>query len=94
MEKITVGVDGMMCGHCEAHVNDAVRNAFKVKKEWVGHSIKALNFRSRYNVNILGTKTGDDRTSLMPTADYVFEKDVHLLVVGTREDVLRIIKKI
>ena len=30
----------------------------------------------------------------MPTADYVFEKDVHLLVVGTREDVLRIIKKI
>ena len=65
-----------------------------VMKEWVGHSIKALNFRSRYNVNILGTKTGDDRTSLMPTADYVFEKDVHLLVVGTREDVLRIIKKI
>ena len=65
-----------------------------VMKEWVGHSIKALNFRSRYNVNILGTKTGDDRTSLMPTADYVFEKDVHLLVVGTCEDVLRIIKKI
>ena len=65
-----------------------------VMKEWVGHSIKALNFRSRYNVNILGTKGEDDRTSLMPTADYVFEKDVHLLVVGTREDVLRIIKKI
>ena len=48
----------------------------------------------RYNVNILGTKSGDDRTSLMPTADYVFEKDVHLLVVGARDDVQKIIKKI
>ena len=40
MEKITVGVDGMMCGHCEAHVNDAVRNAFKVKKVSSSHSKK------------------------------------------------------
>lgn len=40
MEKITVGVDGMMCGHCEAHVNDAVRNAFKVKKVSSSHAKK------------------------------------------------------
>ena len=40
MEKITVGVDGMMCGHCEAHVNDAVRNALKVKKVTSSHSKK------------------------------------------------------
>lgn len=32
MYKTTVRVDGMMCGMCEAHVNDAVRNNFKVKK--------------------------------------------------------------
>lgn len=32
MEKITVEVRGMMCGMCEAHINDGVRNAFKVKK--------------------------------------------------------------
>lgn len=32
MERITVKVEGMMCGMCEAHVNDAVRNAFPVKK--------------------------------------------------------------
>ncbi len=64
-----------------------------VLKEWVGHSIRELNFRSRYNVNILGTKAGEDKTSLMPTADYVFERNVHLLVVGTREDVQKILKK-
>lgn len=28
MLKITLGVDGMMCGMCESHVNDAVRKAF------------------------------------------------------------------
>ena len=40
MEKITVGVDGMMCGHCEAHVNDAARNAHKVKKVSSSHAKK------------------------------------------------------
>lgn len=35
MEKITVGVDGMMCGMCEAHICETIRrtlpNAKKVK---------------------------------------------------------------
>ena len=31
MIKIILGVEGMMCGMCEAHVNDAIRNHFKVK---------------------------------------------------------------
>ena len=32
MIETIVKVDGMMCGMCEAHVNDAVRKAFSVKK--------------------------------------------------------------
>ena len=38
MQKITVKIDGMMCGMCEAHVNDAVRKAFPVKKVTSSHS--------------------------------------------------------
>lgn len=38
MKKITVRVDGMVCGMCEAHVNDAVRRAFKVKKVASSHT--------------------------------------------------------
>ncbi len=38
MLKITVQVDGMMCGMCESHVNDAVRKAFRVKKVTSSHS--------------------------------------------------------
>lgn len=38
MIKITVGVEGMACGMCEAHVNDAVRSAFPVKKVTSSHT--------------------------------------------------------
>ena len=37
MIKTTVKVDGMMCGMCESHVNDAVRNAIEVKKVYSSH---------------------------------------------------------
>lgn len=40
MVKITVGVEGMACGMCEAHVNEAVRNAFPVKKVTSSHTKK------------------------------------------------------
>lgn len=32
MNKIILNIDGMMCGMCESHVNDAIRNNFEVKK--------------------------------------------------------------
>lgn len=37
MIKMTLKVDGMMCGMCESHVNDAVRGAFRVKKVTSSH---------------------------------------------------------
>lgn len=32
MVKITVGVEGMACEMCEAHINETIRNTFQVKK--------------------------------------------------------------
>lgn len=32
MKKITVRIDGMACGMCQAHVNDCIRANFAVKK--------------------------------------------------------------
>lgn len=40
MEKIVVGVEGMACDMCEAHVNEAVRSAFDVKKVTSSHTKK------------------------------------------------------
>ena len=38
MIRTTVKVDGMMCGMCESHVNDAVRKAFQVNKVTSSHA--------------------------------------------------------
>ena len=38
MTKTTLKIDGMMCGMCEAHINDAIRGAFPVKKVSASHS--------------------------------------------------------
>ena len=38
MQKITLKIDGMMCGMCESHINDAIRNAVSVKKVSSSHS--------------------------------------------------------
>ena len=38
MIKTTVQVAGMACGMCESHVNEAIRNAFNVKKVTSSHA--------------------------------------------------------
>ena len=40
MTQITLKIDGMQCGMCESHMNDAVRAAFPVKKVPSSHSKK------------------------------------------------------
>ena len=37
MQKMTLHIDGMMCGMCENHMNDAIRQAFPVKKVTSSH---------------------------------------------------------
>ena len=36
--KYILKIDGMMCGMCEAHVNDVIRRNFKIKKVASSHS--------------------------------------------------------
>jgi len=38
MYKTELKIDGMMCGMCEAHINDTVRKNFDVKKVSSSHS--------------------------------------------------------
>ncbi|MDE6221152.1 MAG: cation transporter [Lachnospiraceae bacterium] len=40
MVRITAEIEGMACGMCEAHINEAVRNAFSVKKVTSSHTKK------------------------------------------------------
>ena len=38
MQEVVVSIDGMMCGMCESHVNNVIRNNFNVKKVTSSHS--------------------------------------------------------
>ena len=40
MEKVTLTIDGMMCGMCESHICDAIRKNFEVKKVTASHKKK------------------------------------------------------
>ncbi len=50
MVKITLGIEGMACGMCEAHVNEAVRNAFHVKKVTSSHTKKQTIILAEQNI--------------------------------------------
>lgn len=59
--------------------------------KWVGKTVKELNFRVKYNLAVLATKKGDKINPVI-SGDSVFEKDEHLLVLGTHADVKRVTK--
>lgn len=40
MIKITVSIEGMACGMCEAHINDAVRRSLPIKRVTSSHAKK------------------------------------------------------
>lgn len=64
-----------------------------VASEWVGKTIREVNFRAKYHVSILGFKKGD-KTHLMPMADHVFNEAEHMMVIGKKEDVDCILKQL
>ena len=63
-----------------------------VAEEWVGKSIREVNFRAKYRISILGLKKGEN-TTLMPMADHEFDAKEHLMVIGKMDDLDKILKK-
>lgn len=59
--------------------------------EWIGKSIKEVNCRAIYQVSILGIKKGGG-VKLLPSAEHVFTKDEHLMVIGRRTDLEKLIR--
>ena len=53
----------------------------KVPKEWIGKSVREVNIRQKYGINIMAIKMdGDMNIAVLP--DMVFEKGFTLLVLG------------
>ena len=51
MIKVTVGIEGMMCGKCESHLTDTVRESFKVKSVEASHSEKRAVIISKEDIS-------------------------------------------
>ena len=60
-------------------------------KEWIGNTILEVNFRNKNHVSILGTKR-DGKVSLLPVADHKFNVSEHLMVIGKKIDIDKILK--
>lgn len=62
-----------------------------VPSAWVGASILDLKVRSEYGVEILAFQLGGDVEQILDPG-FVFEKDMHLYVIGAPEAIRRITK--
>ena len=63
MNKVVMKTDGMMCGMCEAHVNDAIRKAVpSAKKVTASRSKKEASFLTEENVDAAALKAAIDAT--------------------------------
>lgn len=76
MIKVTAAVNGMACGMCEAHINDAVRKAFpKAKKVSSSKGKKQTSFIIDEPVDTEEVKAVINRTGYecvsVETSEYV-----------------------
>lgn len=60
---------------------------------WVNQSIKQLSIRNKYHISILGVKD-NGKAKLMPQADYIIKPQEHLMVIGKKVDIEKILKQL
>jgi trk system potassium uptake protein TrkA len=58
--------------------------------KWIGKTVTDLDFRNRYELNIIAVKKDGKVMPIRP--DYMFTKKEHLLVLGHKKDVCRVLK--
>ena len=59
---------------------------------WLGKSLRDLDFRAKYNMSILATKT-NDVVNPLPPADYIFNTEDHVIVLGHVNDIKKVLRK-
>lgn len=60
-------------------------------KKWIGKTVLDLDFRNRYNLNIIAYKKNGTAYPI-PNAEYVFSLDEHLLVLGNPKEIEKVLK--
>ena len=60
---------------------------------WLGKSLKELDIRNKYHINILGVKRGE-KVEMISASEYKIKKDDHLMILGRKEDTEKILKQL
>ncbi len=62
-------------------------------ESWIGKSVRELDIRNRFHINILAVKQGEELRP-MPGADYRFTGSEHILALASKEDARKLLKRI
>jgi len=57
----------------------------------LGKSIKQIGIRPNFRVSILGIKKEDSEVKLLPPADYIITGKEHLMIIGMKSDIDKIL---
>lgn len=62
------------------------------KAEWIGRTIREVDFRARYSLNIIGIRR-NGKTKAISSAEHVFKEDEHLIVMCTKDEIGKLLKQ-
>jgi len=63
----------------------------KANKNLIGKSLKELDLRRKYDLNILAIKKANDKLKLTVNPDYVINENDELIIVGLEENIHKLI---
>ena len=61
--------------------------------EWIGKSILELDIRKKYQINILGLKE-NEKMNLSPEPSHVFTEQEHVMIIGRKDDLNKVLHKL
>ena len=61
--------------------------------EWIGKSIQELDIRKNYQINILGIKE-NEKMNLSPEPQHVFSQQEHVMIIGRKDDLNKVLHKL
>ena len=83
---------------CAKHIFDYINiaNDFTIceiepLKKWIVKTVLELDFRNRYNLNIIAYKK-DDTVFPLENAEYIFSAEEHILVLGNPKEIEKVLK--
>ena len=95
MYKTVVKVDGMMCGMCESHVNEAVRKAVPLKKVTSSHGKGITEIISEDKIDEEAVKKAIDDTGykVLSIETHMKKRSFHYLEENNKLEIPEITQK-